>query len=465
SNAFKYTESGEVSISFGMEAATGNSGNIVLLINVADTGQGMTEEQVEQLFNNEFTRYNIESNRTIEGSGLGMSIAYQMIHMMNGSIDLVSKPNVGTKFTVRLPQTLSSSDTLGRQMVESLQNLEISSRYVKSAPVIREPMPYGRVLVVDDVESNLYVAKGLLKPYKLTVDTAGSGFEAVDIVGNGHAYDIIFMDYMMPGMDGIEAFRIIRGMGYNAPIIALTANTIAGQDDMFLQSGFNGFIAKPIDPARLDAILTQFIRDKHSPSEHEKAVKVSPRTRVESSAEESGGSLPVKLVESFLRDAEKAVSVLSAVMDSQKFSEDDIKDYVLYTHGLKSALFNVGQQDLSKESLALEMAGRSSNMDVIRVSTPDFLANLRAVMAELAPPERIINSVDEDTQLLHTQLAAIADACDTYQVNQARKALNQLGEKQWSASTSDLLSKLEIYLINADIEEAAELARSVCNAN
>ena len=131
--------------------------------------------------------------------------------------------------------------------------------------MILEPMPYGRVLVVDDVESNLYVVKGLLAPYELSVDAVMSGFDAIDKIKGGEAYDVIFMDHMMPTMDGMEATKIIRGLGYAQPIVALTANAMVGQSDIFLANGFDGFISKPIDVRQLNAALKKYVRDRHLP--------------------------------------------------------------------------------------------------------------------------------------------------------------------------------------------------------
>ena len=129
----------------------------------------------------------------------------------------------------------------------------------------REPMPYGSVLIVDDVEMNIFVTKGLLTPYELSIDSVMSGFEAIDKVKEGKVYDIIFMDHMMPKMDGMTATKIIRDLGYTHPIVALTANAVVGQSEIFLKNGFDDFIAKPVDMQELDFVLNKHIRDKHLP--------------------------------------------------------------------------------------------------------------------------------------------------------------------------------------------------------
>ena len=125
-------------------------------------------------------------------------------------------------------------------------------------------MSYGKVLVVDDVEINLYVAEGMMAQYGLNVEMAFSGFDAIDLVNSGKTYDVIFMDHMMPQMDGIETTLKLRELGYEGCIVALTANAIVGNSEMFLDNGFDGFISKPIDITQLNAILNEFVRDKHA---------------------------------------------------------------------------------------------------------------------------------------------------------------------------------------------------------
>jgi CheY-like chemotaxis protein len=185
---------------------------------------------------------------------------------MDGGISVESELGKGSTFTVRLPQGLINSDVLGSEAAENLRRFRSSSRaQMKNVQVSREPMPYGNVLVVDDVDTNIYVAKGLMAPYDLKTDSADSGFVAIEKIKKGNTYDIIFMDHMMPKMDGMETTRRIRDLGYTEPIVALTANAVAGQVDIFLENGFDDFISKPIDIRQLNAVLNKFIRDKQPP--------------------------------------------------------------------------------------------------------------------------------------------------------------------------------------------------------
>jgi len=260
SNALKYTEEGSVCLSFGLEKAEADDA-LMLVVRVTDTGQGMTREQVDSLFEIEFTRFNMQSNHAIEGSGLGMMIAHHLVTIMRGKITVDSKPGKGSVFTVHIPQKQSRPDTLGKGAVERLQNLEVTQTSLKkiSSPVF-EPMPHGRVLAVDDIESNLYVVEAILSHYQINVETLTSGHDAVEKIKAGEVYDIIFMDYMMPGMDGIEATKIIRATGYGRPIVALTANAVKGAEDMFLENGFDEYMSKPIDIDIFNSCLTRHIR-------------------------------------------------------------------------------------------------------------------------------------------------------------------------------------------------------------
>jgi len=260
-NAFKYTDSGEVNLYFDVENSA-QSNNVILLLRVSDTGQGMAEDQLKRLFN-DYTRFNLETNRNTVGTGLGMAITRNLVSLMNGDITVESEVGKGTVFTVRLPQRVNGSGILGRKAAVNLQNFIFKNpAQEKYGKIQREPMPYGKVLVVDDMESNLDVAKLLLKPYQLQIDTAKSGFDAIDIIKTGKDYDIIFMDHMMPKMDGVETANKLRDLGYRYPIIALTANAVLGQSEMFLANGFDGYISKPIDMRQLNDSLNKFIRDK-----------------------------------------------------------------------------------------------------------------------------------------------------------------------------------------------------------
>ncbi|MCL2854855.1 MAG: ATP-binding protein [Defluviitaleaceae bacterium] len=264
SNAFKYTDAGRVNLSVRVENGD-LAGFVNLVITVEDTGRGMSESQLQALFD-DYIRFHSRNDTFDVGTGLGMSITHGLLARMNGTIAVSSDVGSGTSVVIVLPQMIASAQTLGKATSNSLKNFSTSAASTAKRLAFKpEPMPGGRVLVVDDVDANIYVAKGLLDLYSISVDTCTSGKMAIDRVADGNIYDVIFMDQMMPEMTGMEATAKIREMGYIRPIVALTANALVGQADEFLKSGFDGFLSKPIQTAHLNAILHKFVKAKHSP--------------------------------------------------------------------------------------------------------------------------------------------------------------------------------------------------------
>jgi signal transduction histidine kinase/CheY-like chemotaxis protein/HPt (histidine-containing phosphotransfer) domain-containing protein len=385
SNAFKYTEKGHVKLSVSAEKEGDEKGSdVTLVFSVSDTGQGMTKEQISKIFD-EYSRFNLKANRTTEGTGLGMSITQNLIGLMNGSITVESEVNKGSLFTVRLPQKTAGGGVLGKELAESLQKFRTSgAKQIKRARVLFEPMPYGSVLIVDDVESNLYVAEGLLAPYGLSVETVMSGLDAIDKIKGGMEYDIVFMDHMMPRMDGIEATKTMREHGYTRPIVALTANAVVGQSDMFLANGFDGFISKPIDVRQLNAVLKKFVRGKHSPETVEAARRQEAGRMGQAVDETPHPPISKRLAELFIRDASRALATLEAVLEKRGgYEDDDIRAYTVSVHAMKSSLAHVGETELSAVAAGLEQAGRDKNTAVMSAETGEFLDNLRAVVEKI----------------------------------------------------------------------------------
>jgi len=274
SNAFKYTDSGAVDLRLQCRPLTDD--DIMLIITISDTGLGMSKEQVSVLFE-AYRRFHEQEMSTVSGTGLGMHIVSNLISLMDAKIDVESTKNVGTTVTIHIPQKIVSKDVLGREGAQRLQRLEvltdISGSRRKFTP---DYMPYGKILVVDDIEANLFVAQGLLAFYSLSVDTCTSGQEAIDKVKKGAVYDIIFMDHMMPGMDGVEAMKLLRKTGYTHPIVILTANALVGQEEEYIKSGFDSFLSKPIMTENLNAILIEYVKNKQLPEVLEVAEKNKP---------------------------------------------------------------------------------------------------------------------------------------------------------------------------------------------
>jgi CheY-like chemotaxis protein/two-component sensor histidine kinase/HPt (histidine-containing phosphotransfer) domain-containing protein len=463
SNAFKYTAKGVVKLSVSVVTGIDQKGSLLTLVfNVSDTGQGMTEEQISQLFD-EYSRFNLEANRTTEGTGLGMSITRNLVRMMNGEISVVSEPGEGSVFTLRLPQGIIDSEVLGKELADNLRQFRMNgTAQMKRAQITREPMPYGSVLVVDDVETNIYVAKGLMMPYGLKFDSADSGFAAIDKIKQGKVYDIVFMDHMMPKMDGIEATKIIRGLGYAHPIVALTANAVAGQADVFLANGFDGFISKPIDLRQLNAALNKLIRDKqpHEVIEATHLQACDSSNNADAKAEHP--QLDPQLAASFARDADRSLVALEAAYANGANSTDEsLHLYTINAHAMKSALANIGETGLSASAFRLEQAGRNRDRGVISAETPAFLDALRAVVKKITPQEEDeYSETRDDQEYLREKLLALHAMCAAFDIGAAENALAALKQKTWSRQTKNALNTITEHLLHSDLDEAADIAKN-----
>jgi signal transduction histidine kinase/DNA-binding response OmpR family regulator len=453
SNAFKYTQEGQIKMTVSKDANSSIKGSTVLLVfSISDTGQGMTVEQVRKL-GTEYSRFNMEANRKTEGTGLGMNITRNLIHLMKGSIDIKSTPGMGSVFTVTMPQKRAGSSVIGKELAENLMRLNHDgSHRIRTAQIKREFMPYGRVLVVDDVETNLYVAKGLMAPYGLSIDTAMSGFEAVDKIRDGGVYDIIFMDHMMPRMDGIEAAKIIRSLGYKGPIVALTANALTGQAEMFLKNGFDGFISKPIDIRQLNMSLNKLIRDRQP------ADVIEAARQQKSSAAEENPFLDPQLAEFFVRDAKNAITALEAIYLNKCRRVDDLSIFVINAHAMKSAFANIGENDLCEQAARLEQAGRDQDTSLIMSELPSFIEMLYAAVNKYDKEEEYADVPEKNNGnlFLIDKLSAVKTACMAYNKKAAKSALSQIRQKKWPQSVKDKLGSISRFLLHSEFDEAVQ---------
>jgi CheY-like chemotaxis protein len=321
--------------------------------------------------------------------------------------------------------------------------------------IYREFMPYGRVLIVDDVESNLYVARGLIAPYGLSVETAISGFEAIDKIKGGLTYDIIFMDHMMPKMDGIEAAKIIRDLGYSKPIVALTANALAGQAAIFMENGFDDFISKPIDIRQLNMVLNKLIRDKYPADVIEAARKQKDHLYSGSVQKKSVGP---ELAEIFVRDAKKAIAVMEPLYLNKFRRDEDISLFVVNIHAMKSALANIGEANLSADASTLEQAGREKNINLILSEIPSFLEMLHTIIKKLEPKEAVAGDNDPgDNKYLEEKLLAIKEACALFDKKIAKDTLAELRKKTWSQPVDEHLNALSVHLLHSEFDEAVQV--------
>lgn len=253
-NAIKYTETGSVTLRAKSERTAAN--NVRLRISVEDTGMGIKKDDLDQLFES-FKRVDEEKNRKVEGTGLGLSISKQLIEMMGGTITVDSIYTKGSTFTVILEQQIMDEKPIGSLDLMIKKKIVNREKYRQTFEA-----PDARVLVVDDNDMNLMVATKLLRGTKVQVDTASSGEECLEKT-KGRFYHVIFMDHMMPDMDGVETLRRLRkqqeGLCQDVPVIALTANALSGAEEIYQNSGFQSYLAKPINGALLEATLLKYL--------------------------------------------------------------------------------------------------------------------------------------------------------------------------------------------------------------
>ena len=465
SNAFKYTDEGEVVFSVNVETVLqkeDQSDEVNLIFSVSDTGYGMTDKQIKKLFD-EYSRFNTDANRTTVGAGLGMNITKRLLDLMDGNINVKSDPGKGSVFTVSIPQKRIGTVICGPVLADDLNKFRFKSSTIKKkAQFMREYMPYGSVLVIDDVESNIYVTKGLLIPYGLKIETASSGFEAIDKIKKGNIYDIIFMDHMMPKMDGIEATKKIREMGYSNTIIALTANALIGRAEMFIKNGFDNFISKPIDSRELNVLLNDYIRNKKTPEVIEAARQKQNEKILKNKSSVNNESLFKKNM-FFIQDAENAVSVLDKLYERINVLDDEeLKLYTTTVHGMKSALSNIGEKELSDVALNLEIAGEEKNISVMANDTPPFISALKSLAEKLKPAEEEDTELSEENNiLLLEKLSVIKTACAKFDINTAKEVLEDLKKKELPKQIKKYLNEISMHLLHSAFKKAVSAAEDL----
>jgi len=380
SNAVKYTEKGSVTCNarvIGKDAE-----NVTLEFAVSDTGIGLKQSSMEHLFDS-FTRFDSKRNSDIEGTGLGLAIVNGYVKLMGGTIDVTSVYGEGSTFTVTLPQKIvdESPISLTPSAIPDNHSLNVDEITIRDT----------RVLVTDDNHINLKVIKNTLEYYGLTVDTAASGAEAIQLCEQ-NSYDLIFMDQMMPVMDGIETMKRIRELGVPGKIIALTANAILGVRDELLGAGFDEYLSKPIQFRELDKILRGFIPEEKictKDGAQEENIEEVP----ELSLEDMLPAVDVaKGLEHCFGDKDMYLEILrmlyedadAQLADLQKlWQEKEYKNYIILIHSLKTQLLNIGHATLAEEARALEMAGKEERYAYIDEKQDSFINEYRAFKQQL----------------------------------------------------------------------------------
>lgn len=369
-NAVKYTNEGKVTLT-----VRGNlvNDNINLKIKIKDTGIGIKEENIEKLFA-DFERVDTEKNKDIEGTGLGLAIVNRLIQYMGGRIKVSSEYGKGSTFSVCVPQKIIDRKAIGDYKM-ALEAVEISEEGIRTAGFVA---PTAKILVVDDHEMNLLVLKNLLKESKAQVTTCGSGKECIDLMIK-NSYDVVFLDHMMPEMDGIETLEqlIKKNLKKDSKIVALTANAIVGVKEMYLSKGFDDYLSKPIDTRNLEKLLLRFIpesklKEMDAPKlvDNNKKESISDGTDIIQGNNDLESNLNYINQTTGLKYSSESKEMYKSFLQIYcDFAEDKIEkltntyeckqwqDYVTYVHSVKSTSLNIGGEKLSKLAADIEEQG------------------------------------------------------------------------------------------------------------
>lgn len=386
SNAVKYTDRGKITMRISYSPL--GDRRILLKIAVRDTGVGIRQEDQEKLFGS-FQRVDEIRNRSVQGTGLGLSITRQLLDMMGGLIRVDSVYGQGSEFTVEIPQKIASEEPMG----------DFAQRYLLTENTERKPYrpgiyaPDARILIVDDVEMNLKVIQGLLKQTGIRMDMARSGKICLGMVQDTR-YDMIFLDDMMPEMDGTETLRRMKllkdSQNAHTPVIMLTANALSGAKDEYLRNGFDDYIAKPVIYAELEDMIRKYL-----PRELQKSQKEQTEVQQEQISDDSFlqdvPEINVKLGMSYCMDTKSFyLEMLEEYLKADKreliqeaYQKEDWENYRILVHSLKSLSLTIGAEQLSAQAKAMEAETKKQNTEYIGMHEEELIRAYTALLEKL----------------------------------------------------------------------------------
>ena len=392
-NAVKYTEKGTVKLTVKTESRKENS--IRILVDVTDTGIGIREEDIGALFES-FTRLEEKRNRHIEGTGLGMAITTKLLEMMGSKLEVRSVYGKGSSFFFTLEQNIVDNTPMGNyaEHTESEHGTDHNNEILYA--------PDAKILVVDDNPMNLRVADDFLHLYGIEPELASSGSKCLELIRINH-YDIIFLDHMMPKMDGIEVIREIRKNSLvpdSTEVIVLTANAIIGAREMYLSEGFDGYLTKPLENKELEKCLR-----RNLPEIKKQFRDVKESKQIEQDAPDDDSFTMKDIID--IRDICPGLNMSAGMancMDSKEFwldtvdgfissertgelctafENNDSKAYRIVVHSMKSAARTIGAELVSEHARLLEFAAADGDLDYIRKNHDSFLSEFRELIEKM----------------------------------------------------------------------------------
>ncbi len=460
-NAVKFTDEGCVCLTVKCNKISEEYTSLYFM--VSDTGQGMKEEDLNKLFTN-FTQVNVEKNIGKEGTGLGLAISSQLVDMMGGKLQVTSKYGEGSQFFFEINQKRMDDDLLISD--DNEDNLDFTA-------------PKAHVLVVDDNEINCKVALGLLAPINMRIDTAENGREAIEMITK-NKYHMVFMDHMMPVMDGVEATKNIRQMEdvyyRELPIIALTANAMKEAEQIFEDAGINDFLAKPIDVRELYKIVLKWIPSKlivrTEDANKDLMVKDTEGFTTDSSTLHIEGidieegvknSGSYELLISLFGDYYRLIDIKSDKIE-HCVQDGLIRDYTIEVHALKSASRMIGAMELSEDFMYLEKLGNENNLDEIISRTPVVLEKYRRykeLLKEYGEKDIDVKDVSREEIILH--LKKLKEAMEDFDLDVADEEMSKLLECRMPDDCREDIKLLQVYVTDVAMEEVVTIADEMIN--
>ena len=465
-NAIKYTEKG--SVRFSVHVRQKNTDKVMLYYEVADTGIGIRKEDQKILFD-AFQRVEMDRNRYVEGTGLGLTISQNLVNMMGGVIEVESEYGKGSRFFFTIEQTIIDPTPVSAVNYNGQKDnvTEKEAEYLFIAPE-------AHILLVDDNELNLVVAKELLKPLRMQIDTAENGLQAVKMV-RGSQYDLVLMDHMMPVMDGIEAAKAIRALPEDKyqklPIIALTANAMVDARKEFLNAGMNGFVAKPIDFARICNQLKLWLpKDLVRDVPKEEAKKLLADDLSDREIQPEDPQMGFSFEEGVKHCGSKAalmktIRIFYRTIDSkadkieQCLKEGLISDYVVEVHALKSSALLIGAVPLSEAAKELEGYGKQGKTELLEEKTPDLLAmyrDFKDILKPYADKEEAARQEASNGEWCQA-LQQIHQCIEQFDLDGVDRIMEKLEEYQIPECIRESMDQLRVYVADVSMEEIMEL--------
>lgn len=465
-NAIKYTEKG--SVRFSVHVRQKNTDKVMLYYEVADTGIGIRKEDHKILFD-AFQRVEMDRNRYVEGTGLGLTISQNLVNMMGGVIEVESEYGKGSRFFFTIEQTIIDPTPVSAVNYNG-QKDNVTEKEAECLFIA----PEAHILLVDDNELNLVVAKELLKPLRMQIDTAENGLQAVKMV-RGSQYDLVLMDHMMPVMDGIEAAKAIRALPEDKyqklPIIALTANAMVDARKEFLNAGMNGFVAKPIDFARICNQLKLWLpKDLVRDVPKEEAKKLLADDLSDREIQPEDPQMGFSFEEGVNHCGSKAalmktIRIFYRTIDSkankieQCLKEGLISDYVIEVHALKSSALLIGAVPLSEAAKELEGYGKQGKTELLEEKTPDLLAmyrDFKDILKPYADKEEAARQEASNGEWCQA-LQQIHQCIEQFDLDGVDQIMEQLEEYQVPECIRESMDQLRVYVADVSLEEIMEL--------